>query len=269
MRPTDLHGENAAMALKRNKSRSFAAVASGTLAVICSTPAYSQSCQPGPKCQAADLQAQQAMAGWKDFLSSPSTHVSSEVAYCSNMAVVGTALICQQEFLARGDSECAEVAARQARQNELAAVSALSVAKRSAATSNWTPACNAIGQSGGLDGDSADGLNDSAIAKIGAKMNGSWVATHTDSSRTSRWDIELDVKADGSVTGSYSYVSNSPGLPPFRSSSKIDGHVDIESDAVIANITSDGQLYTSKIIDLSGEPKIDDGWVYKPVLTRK
>lgn len=108
-------------------------------------PAYTQTCDPGPECKAADAKAQNAMAGWQGLLSEPSTHIASEVAYCSNMAVVEVARICEQEFRKMGDSACADTAAEQARQSQLSADSAYSAAAGSAASSDWQANCSEIG----------------------------------------------------------------------------------------------------------------------------
>lgn len=100
-----------------------------------------QECSPGPKCVAADQKAQRSMATWEQAAQSPSVHLSSYAAYCSNQAVVDVAKVCEKEFRASGNATCGGVAAAQARESAAAAQSALASAKASAASSNWKPNC--------------------------------------------------------------------------------------------------------------------------------
>ena len=245
-------------------------LAIGIVSILSVTGAYAQSCVPGPKCVAADQAAQAAIAGWQPLLQKPSVHISSEVAYCTNMQVVETAKICENEFRESGDTACADISAQQAKESQSSADVALGSAAASAAMANWAPDCAAVGG----DGAKADAGTGTAtggkldMASAVKKMTGTWTASHTDGKAGHSWTIVLAIAADGTTTGTYSHLSTWPGLPDTKSDSAIEGKINLEDDAIYANITMGGQVYQSVIRDISGTPVVDDGYTFRPELTK-
>lgn len=120
-------------------------VLAGLVLMAAAGQAHAQSCSAGPRCSSADQKGQRAIAGYESRLQGASTHIASMVAYCTNMAVVEIAKVCEDEFRKAGNRQCAQIAADQARASNSSAQSALGSARASAAGANWSPNCNKIG----------------------------------------------------------------------------------------------------------------------------
>ena len=113
--------------------------------------ALAQECTSGPACAAADANAKAQIQTWSSALAGPSDHVSATVSYCTNSKIAEVARICAEEFNAAGKSACAEIASQQAYASAQTAIGALSAAKQTAATHNWSPNCADV-----ASGDRAD-----------------------------------------------------------------------------------------------------------------
>ena len=100
------------------------------------------SCQPGPRCTAANAAGQQAIAELqRRELSQPSMAVAARANYCAQQAVAFIADICGNEFEKMKQPRCAELSYRQRDASQTAARQSGNVHPETNATRKWVNTC--------------------------------------------------------------------------------------------------------------------------------
>lgn len=97
---------------------------------------HAQSCEPGPRCAAADAKANTIIP----TLPVQGSHGAASQAYCINMIVAEVARACAAEFRQKGNAACAEQAEAQSAASRSVAEHAGGVAAATSAT-GWRSNC--------------------------------------------------------------------------------------------------------------------------------